>query len=252
MHSLRRGPISLAAVILTGGLHLNGQEQPSVEPDREYTEGQTQAIDRVDELSELLLGMPWTPAVVSTLSRLGNVSCRHDKKLGIRVFEKAYAVSAGIDFDLNEESSVLLLSTLVSRASNCHPEFGVRFPTGREDLPRLQPRALLSTTWDAVRTNPAAAGGFAYDVAETFSDLDAQGQVSFVSALTSLRQQRPSETDAVFQYALRKVASSGSVADLFLLGNYVFGPEEAETFCETPRFQGTCYRAANWLHLGQT
>ena len=245
MHSLRRGPTSLAAVILTGGLHLNGQEQPSVEPDREYTEGQTQAIDRVDELSELLLGMPWTPAVVSTLSRLGNVSCRHDKKLGIRVFEKAYAVSAGIDFDLNEESSVLLLSTLMSRASNCHPEFGVRSPTGREDLPRLQPRARLSTTWDAVRTNPAAAAGFAYDVAETFSDLDTSGQRSFVSALTSLRQPRPAEADAVFQYALGKVASSGSVADLFALGNYVFGPQEAEPGSDithvTPVSEGTIF-----------
>ena len=26
----------------------------------------------------------------------------------------------------------------------------------------------------------------------------------------------------------------------------------AETFCETPRFHGTCYRAANWIHVGQT
>ena len=25
-----------------------------------------------------------------------------------------------------------------------------------------------------------------------------------------------------------------------------------ETFCQTPRFRGTCYRAANWIHLGQT
>ena len=24
------------------------------------------------------------------------------------------------------------------------------------------------------------------------------------------------------------------------------------TFCETPRFAGTCYRAANWVHPGQT
>ena len=29
-------------------------------------------------------------------------------------------------------------------------------------------------------------------------------------------------------------------------------PVLLETFCETPRFQGTCYRAANWIHLGQT
>jgi hypothetical protein len=25
-----------------------------------------------------------------------------------------------------------------------------------------------------------------------------------------------------------------------------------ETFVETPRFAGTCYRAANWIHVGQT
>ena len=29
-------------------------------------------------------------------------------------------------------------------------------------------------------------------------------------------------------------------------------PVLLETFCETPRFQGTCYRAANWIHLGRT
>jgi hypothetical protein len=26
----------------------------------------------------------------------------------------------------------------------------------------------------------------------------------------------------------------------------------AETFVDAPRFAGTCYRAANWLHLGRT
>ena len=25
-----------------------------------------------------------------------------------------------------------------------------------------------------------------------------------------------------------------------------------ETFVEQERFQGTCYRAANWIHVGQT
>jgi hypothetical protein len=33
---------------------------------------------------------------------------------------------------------------------------------------------------------------------------------------------------------------------------YGIRPVLLETFVETPRFQGTCYRAANWLHLGQT
>ena len=33
---------------------------------------------------------------------------------------------------------------------------------------------------------------------------------------------------------------------------YRIRPVLLETFCETPRFAGTCYRAANWIHLGQT
>ena len=34
--------------------------------------------------------------------------------------------------------------------------------------------------------------------------------------------------------------------------HYAYSPVLVETFVETPRFQGTCYRAANWLHLGET
>ena len=33
---------------------------------------------------------------------------------------------------------------------------------------------------------------------------------------------------------------------------YRIRPVLLETFCEIPRFAGTCYRAANWIHLGQT
>ena len=29
-------------------------------------------------------------------------------------------------------------------------------------------------------------------------------------------------------------------------------PVLLETFCEKPRFAGSCYRAANWIHVGQT
>ena len=137
MHALRHAPLSLATVVLAGGLHLNGQEQPSGQPDSDYTTDQAQAMDRVDKLSALLLEMPRTPAVVNALSQLGHVACRHDRDLGIRVFEKAYAVSAGMAFELETESSLVLLSRLVSRASNCHPEFSNRSPTGREDSPRL-------------------------------------------------------------------------------------------------------------------
>ena len=33
---------------------------------------------------------------------------------------------------------------------------------------------------------------------------------------------------------------------------YRIRPVLPETFCERPRCRGTCYRAANWIHLGQT
>ncbi len=33
---------------------------------------------------------------------------------------------------------------------------------------------------------------------------------------------------------------------------YRLRPVLLETFCESRRFRGTCYRAANWIHVGQT
>jgi hypothetical protein len=33
---------------------------------------------------------------------------------------------------------------------------------------------------------------------------------------------------------------------------YSYGPVLLETFVEQERFQGTCYRAANWIHVGHT
>ena len=33
---------------------------------------------------------------------------------------------------------------------------------------------------------------------------------------------------------------------------YGFRPVLLETFVETPRHRGTCYKAANWIHVGQT
>ena len=33
---------------------------------------------------------------------------------------------------------------------------------------------------------------------------------------------------------------------------YAQRPVLLETFCEMPRVHGTCYRDANWTHLGQT
>jgi len=33
---------------------------------------------------------------------------------------------------------------------------------------------------------------------------------------------------------------------------YNYRPVLLETFVEKPRFEGTCYKAANWKYLGQT
>jgi hypothetical protein len=33
---------------------------------------------------------------------------------------------------------------------------------------------------------------------------------------------------------------------------YAYRPVLLETFVEKPRFTGTCYKAANWQHLGDT
>ena len=33
---------------------------------------------------------------------------------------------------------------------------------------------------------------------------------------------------------------------------YALRPVLLETFCETPRLEGTCYRAANWIRVGKT
>jgi hypothetical protein len=33
---------------------------------------------------------------------------------------------------------------------------------------------------------------------------------------------------------------------------YGYSPVLMETFVETPRFQGTCYKSANWIYLGNT
>ena len=36
------------------------------------------------------------------------------------------------------------------------------------------------------------------------------------------------------------------------LAQYGYRPVLLETFVEKSRFEGTCYKAANWRHLGQT
>ena len=65
---------------------------------------------------------------------------------------------------------------------------------------------------------------FAQNVAENFSSLEEHQQFALVSSLLQVRHELPSEADAVFERASLKVAWSGSIEDLFSLGNYIFGP----------------------------
>ena len=213
----------ISIIFLAMGLQLKGVQDPSERAGSEYSEDQARAIDWVDRLSERIQGMPWSPRVVEALSGLGTAACRHDRKLGNRIFEKAYSVADGIDFDVGEESAIRSLVLLASESLRCRPELGFRLPTVSGESSELEPRAssrAMMLTWP---TNPAAAVGFAQGVAEGFSDL--QEQQSFVAVLIQLRRDLPSETDAVYQQILRNVRSSGSVGDLFTLGNYVFGPQ---------------------------
>ena len=226
MDDFRLGPILLAALLFAGGSQLQGAEDPSERTDAQYSDEQAQAIDWVDQLSARIQSMPWSPRVVSALSGLGNAACPHDRELGNRIFEKAYAVADGIDFDLDRESSINSLVLLASESLRCRPELGFRLPTVSGDSSELEPRASSRAMMLSWPTNPEAAVGFAQGVTEGFPDL--QEQQSFVAVLIQLRRDLPSETDDVYQQILRNVRSSGSVADLFTLGNYVFGPKGQE------------------------
>ena len=213
----------ISIIFLAVGVQLNGAEDPPELAGSEHSDEQVRAIDWVDRLSERIQGMPWSPRVVEALSGLGTAACRHDRELGNRIFEKAYSVADGIDFDLDEESEIRSLVLLASESLRCRPDLGFRLPTVSGESSELEPRASsrsMMLTWP---TNPEAAVGFAQGVAEGFSDL--REQQSFVAVLIQLRRDLPSETDAVYQQILQNVRSSGSVADLFTLGNYVFGPE---------------------------
>ena len=213
----------IGIIFLAPGVQLRGAEDPSERAGSQYSQDQARAIDWVDRLAERIQSVPWSPSVVDALSRLGTAACRHDRELGNRIFEKAYSVADGIDFDLDEESAIRSLVLVASESLRCRPELGFRLPTVSGESPELEPRAssrAMMLTWP---TNPEAAVGFAQGVAEGFSDL--QEQQSFVAVLIQLRRDLPSETDAVYQQILQNVRSSGSVADLFALGNYVFGPQ---------------------------
>lgn len=212
-------------------LLVNSPLAQSQTPESDSTDEQLDAIHRVDQLVGRLQAMPWGPEVVNGLARLGDTACRYNQELGVRVFETAYSVAAGLDLDLKEEASLHVLSRLASAALRCHPIFRDRplavDAAGDDFESDLSANASLRAALASVATNPNEAAKFALGAASQIHILDRYEQMAFVSALGQLRQQQPVDADEIFQRALLNAALSGTTEDLFTLGNYVFGPKGA-------------------------
>ena len=220
-------PGTLLAVLLAWSLPMTGQEPDADESGSGYTDEQSDAIERVDEMVGRLQSMPQGPEVVEALSTLGTAACPHNQELGARVFETAYSVVAGLDFDLDDQWSMRTLSRLAAAAPSCDPSFRERPLTAQMSAAELRTQGLLDATSDTVATDPQKATEFARGVASQMHTLPSIRQRSFLRALRKLRQQRPADADALFRDALSSVAVAGTTRNLFTLGNYVFGADSA-------------------------
>lgn len=206
---------------------MHGQEPDVDGSGKGYTDEQSDAIARVDELVGRLQSMPWGPEVVEALSTLGTAACPHSQELGVRAFDTAYSVVAGLDLDLDDDWSMSTLSQLAAVAPNCDPSFRDRPLTTQMSAAELRTQGLLDATSDSVASDPQKATEFARGVASQVHTLPSMRQRSFLRALQKLRQQLPADADGHFRNALSSVAAAGTTWDLFTLGNYVFGTDSA-------------------------
>ena len=195
--------------------------------DTDYTEEQSDAIDRADELVGRLQAMSWRPELIDALSTLGEVACRYNKELGAYAFETAYSVVAGLEFDLEDDWSMRTLWRLAAAAPRCDPSFGDRPLTRQVTTAELRTEGLLDAISESVAADPQEAARFARHVANQVHTLPSHRQTEFVRGLRELREQLPAQADGLFQNALSSVAASGTIWDLFALGNYVLGPSSA-------------------------
>ena len=213
----------LAAVFICSPC-MHGEEASGSSSDTDYTEEQSEAIDRVDELVGRLQAMSWRPEVADALSALGEIACRYNKELGAYAFETAYSVVAGLEFDLEDDWSMSTLSQLAVAAPRCDPSFGDRPLTRQVTTAELRAEGLLDAISETVASDPHEAAQFAQHVANQVHTLPSYRQTEFVRGLRELRKQLPVQADGLFQNALSSVAASGTIWDLFALGNYVLGP----------------------------
>jgi len=206
---------------------MHGEEASDSSSDTDYTEEQSEAIDRVDDLVGRLQAMSWRPEVADALSALGEIACRYNKELGAYAFETAYSVVAGLEFDLEDDWSMSTLSQLAVAAPRCDPSFGDRPLTRQVTTAELRAEGLLDAISETVASDPHEAAQFAQHVADQVHTLPSYRQTEFVRGLRELRKQLPVQADGLFQNALSSVAAFGTIWDLFALGNYVLGPSSA-------------------------
>ncbi len=217
---------AILAVLLMSSPCMHGQVTTSDSSDNAYTEGQSDAIDRVDELVGRLQSMQWGPEVVNALSTLGAVACQYDRELGVRAFEAAYAVVAGFEYDLEDDWGTLRgLSRLAAAAPRCDASFGDRPLPLSGPAADLRAKGLLEATWESLQTDPHQAAELALGMANQVHNLAEHDQVFFARALRELREQLPADADGLFRNLLSNVAGAGTLGDLFALGNYVLGPD---------------------------
>ena len=218
---------TLAAALLMWPPNTQGQEPDSDDPDRQYTEEQSAAIDRVDQLMVRLQAIPWGPDVVSSIATLGDTACKHDRELGIRVFTVAYSVVAESDFDLEDEWTMDTLASVAAAASRCDPSFHDRALKPGVERSELLAREHLHELLENAETNPDEAAKFAGGVASQVHTLFEYDQHAFVGGLWKLRKQLPTRADGLFRDALSVASTAGTTSDLYRLGNYVFGPDSS-------------------------
>ena len=216
----------LAAVLIWSPC-MHGEEASGSSSDTDHTEEQSDALERVDELVGRLQSMSWRPEVADALSALGAIACRYNKELGAYAFETAYSVVAGLEFDLEDDWSMSTLSRLAAAAPRCDPSFGDRPLTRQVTTAELRAEGLLDALSETVASDPEEAAQFARHVANQVHTLPSYRQTEFVRGLRELREQLPVQADGLFQNALSSVAASGTIWDLFALGNYVLGPSPA-------------------------
>ena len=212
---------ALAATLLIGLPQARSQAPTDGSSDSDYTAEQSEAIDRFDEMVGRLQAMRWGPEVVEALSTLGATACQYNQEIGVRAFETAYSVVAGLDFDSDDRWSVHALSQLATAAPRCEPSFLDRPLTRNIPAPELRAKGLLNATWKSLETDPHEAARFAQGVADHVPTLRGAGDVLFVRGLRKLRLQLPAEADRLFRDSLSSVAATGTIRDLFTLGNYV-------------------------------